>query len=119
MKIEVYVDMERVADGQRIAWWATAPAIGNLSVAADSLVELETLARNAIDEILEERGGKPAEVLFRLRDDAPPSAGAERAEVEYTAAPRDPASNLPTVRPSTPETVGLDGRRAARELVPA
>lgn len=79
MKVEAYVDLEPVSGGQRIVWWATAPALGNLSVAADSLRDLEVLAREAAAAVLAEQGDQPgADVRFTLRDDLLASAGPDQ-----------------------------------------
>lgn len=112
MRVEVFVDLEPVDDGHKVAWWATAPAVGNLAVAADSLRELEDLARSAIDEILESQGrGEVADVRLTLRSDGPRSAGIENAGVQLEV----PSQPKPTVS----ATDGADGLRVARELVAA
>jgi hypothetical protein len=117
MTIEVLVDLEQIDGGQKVVWWATAPSIGNLAVAADSLQELEVLAREAIDLMFDERGEAPGEVRFTLRNDAPISAGAERPAVEFLPTPSGDGSP-PVAAPTTSDTA-LAGQRAARELVPA
>lgn len=103
MKVEFFVGLEPVSDRQTVAWWATSSSIGNLAVAAASLRELEALAREAVDEAVDESGLGPVEVTFTLINDAPPSAG----------------DDLPSQRPSAPDTVGVHGQRTARELVSA
>ena len=114
MNVDVIVDLEPV--GAKVVWWATAPAVGNVAVVADSLKELEVLARDAIDSILEERGDAAGEVRFVLRGDAQASAGAEHPVVEFR-----PSGNVDDALPAEPTTAAtiVDGQRAARELVPA
>lgn len=122
INVEVIVDIEPVDNGRRAAWWAYAPAVGNLAIAADSLRELEALARAAIDEILEERGGdEVAQVTFSLRNDAPRSAGDPEAGVtlEGVTLALTPDANTPMEERTVPGTEGLDEQRLARELVAA
>lgn len=123
MKVEVYVDLEPVSGGQRVVWWATAPALGNLAVAANSLRELEILARGAAEAVFAERGDRPVpDIHFTLRDDVVATAGPERGAARFTprTAPADRmAAGAQMVQTDSPSTIGLDGRRAARELAPA
>lgn len=79
MKIEAYVDLEPVSGGQRVVWWAIAPALGNLAVAADSLRDLEVLTREAAEAVLAEQGDQSgADIRFTLRDDLLASAGPDQ-----------------------------------------
>lgn len=117
IRVDVIVDLEPVADGRRLAWWATAPAIGNFAVAADSLRELETLARAAIDEIAQEQG-EVAEIAFTLRNDAPVSAGAidPGVTLELSAESR---VGVAALEATVPGTDVVQGNRVSRELVAA
>lgn len=117
IEVRVVVDLEAVDGGRDVAWWATAPSVGNLAIAAGSLRELENLARAAIDDILAE-SGEVAKVTFKLRDDAPTSAGAADAGVtmEVTAQP-DAAS--PPTEATVQGSDAVGGQRMARELVAA
>jgi len=122
MKVEVYVDLEPVSGGQRVVWWATAPALGNLAVAANSLRDLEVLARDAAEAVLEERGDQSgADIRFTLRDDVLATAGPDQDAARFTphVGSSDPTIHVQAVETGSVSTMGLDGRRAARELTPA
>lgn len=122
MKVEVYVDLEPVSGGQRVVWWATASALGNLAVAADSLHDLQILAREAAEAVLTERGDQSgADIRFTLRDDLLASSGPDQDAARFTLHPEssDPTIHVQSVESGSVSTMGLDGRRAARELTAA
>ena len=110
LDVQVIVDIELA--GSKVVWWAVAPGIGNLAVAADSLRELEALAIAAIEDIVEEEHpGEGAAITFTLRSDAPRSAGNE-----------DPGTLELASQPDVPTLAGTDvddGQRLTRELVAA
>lgn len=66
MDVRLLVHLERQAgDG---IWWAEAPQVPGFSVAADSLVELQGLAKWALADILRENGDdtEPVNVTVEL-----------------------------------------------------
>ncbi len=105
MKIELQVHLEQVDEGRRLVWWARASNILNLTVAADSLRELEFLARGAVEDALADQGvQEAAELGFVLVGDPPETAGDE------VRAQRHGGDEVPT-------NTGMKGQRASRELV--
>jgi hypothetical protein len=112
-RIEVIVDLEPSDEEPKMIWWATAPAIGNLTVLADSLRDLERLATEAIGSITQERGLPMPSVVFTLRNDTPAS-GSVDPQVRFDFdAPK--AAALVT----TPGAVEGEQQRVARVPVPA
>lgn len=106
MNVEVLVRLEPVDDGKKIGWWATAPAVGNVAVAATTLRDLEPLAMEAVHQAAVELGlPKPTEVTFTLVEEPQPSAG----------------DDLPAERQgaTTPAGAGVEGGQRSARLVPA
>ncbi len=69
MVLEINVQLDLTDEGKAV-WWAEAPSVPGLSIAADSLIAVQILTREALRAESPE-GVVPAELHFSLVGDEP------------------------------------------------
>ncbi len=81
--ITIDVHIDALQDGS-VAWWAKTDSHPTLSIAADSLQELEFLAREAVLDLRDEQGLTDAVVIrFNLVADQP-TTGGDSTAIDHT-----------------------------------
>lgn len=81
MDVRLLVHLERHGDGA--TWWAESPQVPGFSVAADSLTELQILAKWALADILCEDGGDVS-VTVELVENEPITSNPTHLVVQET-----------------------------------